>query len=93
MKTQSEEKRPRTAFSNDQLQKLKQEFNECRYLTEKRRVTLAKELNLTEAQIKIWFQNKRAKLKRTSDTKNTLALNLIAEGLYNHTVHAATKRK
>ena len=80
----SDEKRPRTAFTNEQLNTLKREFNECRYLTEKRRINLAKDLNLTESQIKIWFQNKRAKVKKTSDAKNTLALNLIAEGLYNH---------
>ncbi|KAK7582182.1 hypothetical protein V9T40_013627 [Parthenolecanium corni] len=79
-----EEKRPRTAFTGDQLSRLKKEFNENRYLTEKRRQELATELGLQEAQIKIWFQNKRAKIKKASGTKNPLALQLMAQGLYNH---------
>ncbi|CAG2212794.1 EN [Mytilus edulis] len=91
IKPPSDEKRPRTAFTNEQLHRLKKEFNECRYLTEKRRRTLAEDLSLSESQIKIWFQNKRAKVKKTSEAKNTLALNLIAEGLYDHSTIPTTK--
>lgn len=80
----AEDKRPRTAFSSAQLQRLKHEFNENRYLTEKRRQQLSAELGLNEAQIKIWFQNKRAKIKKSSSEKNPLALQLMAQGLYNH---------
>jgi hypothetical protein len=53
---QPEEKRPRTAFTAEQLARLKQEFDENRYLTEKRRQDLALDLKLHENQIKIWFQ-------------------------------------
>ncbi|XP_055953192.1 homeobox protein engrailed-1-B-like isoform X2 [Argiope bruennichi] len=79
-----DEKRPRTAFTADQLSRLKQEFQENRYLTEKRRQDLARDLKLHENQIKIWFQNKRAKIKKASGQRNPLALQLMAQGLYNH---------
>ncbi|XP_075445264.1 homeobox protein engrailed-2 [Ascaphus truei] len=79
-----EDKRPRTAFTAEQLQRLKAEFQTNRYLTEQRRQSLAEELNLNESQIKIWFQNKRAKIKKATGNKNSLALHLMAQGLYNH---------
>lgn len=79
-----DEKRPRTAFTTDQLQRLKSEFEENRYLTEKRRLELSEELKLSESQIKIWFQNKRAKIKKSTGGNNTLALKLMSQGLYNH---------
>lgn len=78
------EKRPRTAFSSDQLSRLKREFEENRYLTEERRKNLALELGLNENQIKIWFQNKRAKIKKSTGQKGELAQMLEAQGLYNH---------
>ncbi|QQP53135.1 Segmentation polarity homeobox protein engrailedlike, partial [Caligus rogercresseyi] len=80
----SEEKRPRTAFSSEQLARLKREFDENRYLNEERRRALSSELGLNETQIKIWFQNKRAKLKKTTGGKGDLAKMLEAQGLYNH---------
>ncbi|XP_014668563.1 PREDICTED: homeobox protein engrailed-1a-like [Priapulus caudatus] len=82
------EKRPRTAFTNEQLSRLKKEFQENRYLTEQRRQELAKDLALNESQIKIWFQNKRAKIKKSQGVRNGLALHLMAQGLYNHTTTA-----
>ncbi|XP_044224482.1 homeobox protein engrailed-2b-like [Thunnus albacares] len=79
-----DDKRPRTAFTAEQLHRLKTEFQNNRYLTEQRRQSLARELGLNESQIKIWFQNKRAKIKKASGNKNSLALHLMAQGLYNH---------
>ncbi|XP_008298128.1 homeobox protein engrailed-2b-like [Stegastes partitus] len=79
-----EDKRPRTAFTAEQLHRLKTEFQNNRYLTEQRRQSLARELGLNESQIKIWFQNKRAKIKKATGNKNSLALHLMAQGLYNH---------
>ena len=80
----NDEKRPRTAFSSEQLNKLRQEFQANRYLTEERRRHLSRELGLNENQIKIWFQNKRAKLKKSHGEKGELAKMLDAQGLYNH---------
>ncbi|XP_045782835.1 homeobox protein invected-like [Maniola jurtina] len=91
--TQTDEKRPRTAFSGPQLARLKHEFAENRYLTERRRQALAAELGLAEAQIKIWFQNKRAKIKKASGQRNPLALQLMAQGLYNHSTIPLTKEE
>ncbi|XP_051572880.1 homeobox protein engrailed-2a-like [Myxocyprinus asiaticus] len=83
-----EDKRPRTAFTAEQLQRLKAEFQTNRYLTEQRRQSLAQELGLNESQIKIWFQNKRAKIKKANGNKNSLALHLMAQGLYNHSTNS-----
>uniref|UniRef100_A0AAZ1XTB9 Homeobox protein engrailed-like n=1 Tax=Oreochromis aureus TaxID=47969 RepID=A0AAZ1XTB9_OREAU len=91
--TSKEDKRPRTAFTAEQLQRLKSEFQTNRYLTEQRRQNLAQELGLNESQIKIWFQNKRAKIKKASGTKNSLALHLMAQGLYNHSTVTSKDEK
>lgn len=80
----SHSKRPRTAFTTSQLIRLKNEFEKCKYLTGEKRQYLANELKLNESQIKIWFQNKRAKIKKSAGTKNSLAMQLMAQGLYNH---------
>lgn len=92
-KSCKEDKRPRTAFTAEQLQRLKTEFQVSRYITEQRRLSLARELNLNESQIKIWFQNKRAKIKKASGFKNGLALQLMAQGLYNHSTTTTQQDK
>ena len=79
-----EDKRPRTAFTSDQLKRLRQEFTANRYLTEERRKNLCSELGLSENQLKIWFQNKRAKVKKSCDQKGVLAVALSQQGIYNH---------
>ncbi|XP_063698118.1 homeobox protein B-H2-like [Culicoides brevitarsis] len=65
-------KRPRTAFSAAQIKALEGEFERGKYLSVAKRTALAKQLHLTETQIKIWFQNRRTKWKRkyTSDVEN-----------------------
>ncbi|BHF60159.1 homeobox protein [Sparganum proliferum] len=79
-------KRPRTSFTAKQISRLATEFENSRYLSELRRQQLARELDLKESQVKIWFQNKRAKTKRAAGMCNSLAFYLMADGLYNHSV-------
>ncbi len=57
-------RRQRTTFSNEQTLHLENEFRVNEYIPRTRRYELAEYLRLTETQIKIWFQNRRAKDKR-----------------------------
>ena len=62
-------KKLRPLFSAHQIQTMEKEFAKCRYVTESRRAELASDLNLTEMQVKTWFQNRRTKWKKETQDK------------------------
>lgn len=57
-------KRIRTIFTPYQLERLEQEFSVQMYLVGMDRLKLAKSLGLSEAQVKVWFQNRRIKFRK-----------------------------
>ncbi|PIO23814.1 hypothetical protein AB205_0058440 [Aquarana catesbeiana] len=58
------QRRMRTAFNSQQICKLEEMFKKQRYLGASERKKLASCLQLSEIQVKTWFQNRRMKLKR-----------------------------
>ncbi|XP_030058259.1 homeobox protein CDX-2 [Microcaecilia unicolor] len=65
VKTRTKDKY-RVVYTDLQRLELEKEFHYSRYITIRRKAELAASLGLSERQVKIWFQNRRAKERKIS---------------------------
>ncbi|KAL7668458.1 hypothetical protein ACOME3_009160 [Neoechinorhynchus agilis] len=69
------QRKARTAFTDKQLCCLEKQFEAKKYLSVQDRLEIANKLNLTDTQVKTWYQNRRTKWKR----QTSLGLQILNE--------------
>ena len=64
----------RVVYSDHQRLELEKEFHYSRYITIRRKAELAQNLGLSERQVKIWFQNRRAKERKQNKKREDIKI-------------------
>ncbi|KAL7306316.1 hypothetical protein TKK_0001744 [Trichogramma kaykai] len=72
-------KRVRTIFTAEQLERLEGEFARQQYMVGPERLYLAHALRLTEAQVKVWFQNRRIKWRKVNHEQQSQRLHELGQ--------------
>uniref|UniRef100_A0A3Q3GG40 Homeobox domain-containing protein n=1 Tax=Labrus bergylta TaxID=56723 RepID=A0A3Q3GG40_9LABR len=86
-------RRPRTAFTNSQVKVLESVFQMNCYPGIQLREQLAERLDLDEDRIQIWFQNRRAKLRRSfRESRLQLVQTAVADLQVGHDITGQLKK-
>ncbi|GMR42070.1 hypothetical protein PMAYCL1PPCAC_12265 [Pristionchus mayeri] len=64
----SNPRKQRTIYAGGQTRELEASFQQQRYMVGSEREALASKLGLSEAQVRVWFQNRRSKHRKESRT-------------------------
>ncbi|CAL2032295.1 hypothetical protein CAEBREN_16986 [Caenorhabditis brenneri] len=67
-----QKKQSRPTFTGHQIYQLERKFEQTKYLAGADRANLAQELNMSESQVKVWFQNRRTKWRKKEAADNAL---------------------
>lgn len=84
-------RKPRTHFSNNQIEDLEKVFQDKKYLSANERQIIATDLLLHEEQVKNWFQNRRSRWRK--DWKDRPPEHVPPQEELNHLVHQEEVKK